>query len=495
MTKNIDINNKEEKLPELFPGQPDLNTENLKKISKIKSNKKPYAQIEGNLLEYPIAIFNKKGKASFVEGNYVVYKDQEGNELSRVGTSYGVLTSFDENIFVGMMQFKKKVNDKYVLAFSDYSLLKLLNIKRNGPIYELLEKSKKKIATMNLTIPRFISFMRNGKGEKEKTIIGKENYSVFQASYLSTRSTTAIETNPLHFNYYVINSLIADNLDLKYRSYIDIELRNKLPSPVVKRIYAYLTKKKGVKPYYEEDIKSFCAKLPIETKNITSAISILKDAFECLKKENIIADYNIGKGAEDKLKVGIHFHRGKPKPTLLPVTIKGKQAEMFDRLIKNGVDQDKAIRIVRTKDLDIIKRQLDWLPYRNITENKPGMLYKAIIDNWSIPKEAEDRLIDRNNLYTKTQENKEGIEAIENLTDLVVNKKIEPSPIMNFIAKNNNIQRAQITLAEIEQKFKSIKTLSTTADEYWQGAKSIITRYSKNYSEVELKSLADKYKL
>jgi len=363
-----------------IPALANLKAEDFKDLAKVKPARKIYARVEGNLVEYPVAVLNKQGKGSFVEGNFVVLKDKEGQTLSKIGTPYGVLTAFDFNILVGMMSFMTEVNDKYILAFSDYALLKRLGLTtKGGRNYTILEDSKKKISSMTVSIARFI------KGKREN-ITGLENYAVFSGSYMPTGETARKRTseNPLHFNYYLINPLIAESLALKYLAWIDIKTWNSLPTPTAKRLYEYITKKKGIKAYYEENLKRFCAKLPLEIKNITRTIEILKRDLETLKKENIIADYNIGDS-----KIGIHFSKGKTRPRLLTGKIEGRQAEVFKELIKAGVTQDIAISLIRDYNLDIIRRQLEWLPYRNITENKAGMLVKAIKDNWLIPAGAD----------------------------------------------------------------------------------------------------------
>ena len=133
---------------------------------------------------------------------------------------------------------------------------------------------------------------------------------------------------------------------------------------------------------------------------------------------------------------------------------------------------------------------------RNIQENKAGMLVTAIKENWSMPKGAEDRYIERQMTGTarqgvEPQGDKDGLEAISKLTEAIGKQGAETIPFMEYISPvTQKPQRPKVTLESIESKFIEAKNFP----DYWQVAESIITRYSKDLPDQALRDLANKHK-
>ena len=57
----------------------------------------------------------------------------------------------------------------------------------------------------------------------------------------------------------------------------------------------------------------------------------------------------------------------------------------FDLLVKAGFDADCAHRLTQKRPWEVIKRQIDWLPYRNTNRNRLGLLRRAIEQDWPKP--------------------------------------------------------------------------------------------------------------
>ncbi|MEZ5942499.1 MAG: hypothetical protein R3C18_13985 [Planctomycetaceae bacterium] len=59
--------------------------------------------------------------------------------------------------------------------------------------------------------------------------------------------------------------------------------------------------------------------------------------------------------------------------------------EGIQLLIEAGLDRGSATKLVKQQGMDVVRNQLDWLDARNPTENRVGMLRKAIQENWEKP--------------------------------------------------------------------------------------------------------------
>ena len=82
------------------------------------------------------------------------------------------------------------------------------------------------------------------------------------------------------------------------------------------------------------------------------------------------------------------FKNPSTKKTNLKDTCKQQSAvetNCLQKLTRAGLDRQTAIRLVQKRGVEVVENQLDWLEARNPTENRVGMLRKAIDENWDKP--------------------------------------------------------------------------------------------------------------
>jgi hypothetical protein len=70
--------------------------------------------------------------------------------------------------------------------------------------------------------------------------------------------------------------------------------------------------------------------------------------------------------------------------------IAGGQKEAFKALLREGVSEAVAVRLVSQFSAQEILQQIEWLDYRKPTKNRAGMLVKAIEEGWAAPLEWEE---------------------------------------------------------------------------------------------------------
>ncbi|TWT60988.1 hypothetical protein [Rubinisphaera italica] len=60
-------------------------------------------------------------------------------------------------------------------------------------------------------------------------------------------------------------------------------------------------------------------------------------------------------------------------------------AELIGQLVKQGIDQHAAGQLVEERGVDVVGNQLGWVDARHPRDNRPGLLRKAIEENWEMP--------------------------------------------------------------------------------------------------------------
>lgn len=72
-------------------------------------------------------------------------------------------------------------------------------------------------------------------------------------------------------------------------------------------------------------------------------------------------------------------------PVPLRTTNPTAAAAGYDLLLKAGFDHETALRLAQKCSVEVITCQIDWLPGRNATRNRLGLLRRAIEQNWPKP--------------------------------------------------------------------------------------------------------------
>ena len=90
-------------------------------------------------------------------------------------------------------------------------------------------------------------------------------------------------------------------------------------------------------------------------------------------------------------------HPSPPEGNILPLTkkqkeqdpVKNKQDPSVARLISLGVSLKKSKELLNTFGNGAIHRQIQWLPFRSPTRNAPGLLIRALENNFPAPSAME----------------------------------------------------------------------------------------------------------
>lgn len=366
----------------------DITLEQVRSLKKPEIPKKEVIPVEHHLLEIPRAIYSKRKQAK----PYVTYEGtvtRGGVSVpikTEFGSMYGCLSSFDDQVFIGGVcnfttQFGKGI---YVSNFSCYEVLKLLHKPVNKQVYERLRESLKKIGHLSLTHTGFYI----AKDREHRPVTG---YPVFKFFLLRDKNDKQRD------NWFIWNEYFADSFLNKYFKYLGLKNYLSLPTPISRALYGYLDMRFGRDNQYREGIKKLMDRIPITEKNITRRKEILLANCKILKQQGIISTYSIKPNQ-------IFFYR-EPRKTkedyqqeeeeyranrFLEKQEHKRRNQAFTQLVEIGIKDDIILSLFKRHPLEVIERQIQYLPYRRATKNRPGLLVKAIIDNWDMPKAYEE---------------------------------------------------------------------------------------------------------
>lgn len=144
-------------------------------------------------------------------------------------------------------------------------------------------------------------------------------------------------------------------------------------------------------------------------------ISVIKDKLiqpsieQINKKSDLTCDYEYIK--QSRRIVAVRFYDIKLKS----ITSKANEINM---LVKEGVAESEAKKIVSNYDTDRIKANIDYIKLQSNIKNKPGLLMKAIKDNYAESYEKSKQL-------KKDEEQRQREKLIERMEEAEAQKSIE----------------------------------------------------------------------
>lgn len=201
------------------------------------------------------------------------------------------------------------------------------------------------------------------------------------------------------WNEVLFNSFKAGNIKT-----IDAEFYFTLKSPVTKRLYRFLDKKKyGRKPKFEIGIKKLAALLPLKDDYPSHIKATLEKAHDELVERGFLSSVNYEKAKSGEEKIIYRF----PSKSSLGDKIEKPKEELFSqgkgsthvpqRLEERGITKRAAKNLIRNYPVEQIQMQIevfDWLKKSKsplVSKNPAGFLRRAIEENYQPPKEYLDQ--------------------------------------------------------------------------------------------------------
>ena len=285
----------------------------MKAIDHKPTTEKPPHRIEElskdelNLAEYPLGLIAERLPAGFKTIEYTdwVHIEGEKRELRWVVTGsdrYGLPTGADQDVLVVLMHLARKqgFKDKTIAFGSAYNLLQLLGWDWSAKSYRRLKKGLDR--WVGLTI-----YAQNAFWDKRRQrYVSHQSFHIFDSYHLLERYSPGRRKTPLALGYIVIGDYFWRSIQAGNIKDLDLALYRRLPSPLTKRLYRFLDKKRWYGRPFSMACPKLCKKLgfagPAVDKYYPSQIRrMLGPALRALKAEGFVETFTFRHGKHDDI--------------------------------------------------------------------------------------------------------------------------------------------------------------------------------------------------
>ena len=333
-------------------------------------------KVEGNLIEYPFFHLggrkDKMVKCKDYEFGEVVLENGLTVKRRLVVENYkdGIPGPYDQDVLMGILKIgteRNKLTEDIPLTV--YEVAKELDDTNH---WTRVRKSIERLVNTNYKSEQVVLVKESG-GQYYLSDL----FHILESARFLDKSVMnkgrSNEATKVRFNRFFITNFMND-----YYKYIDLAEYLKLRSPIAKKLYMYLEKKKFEKNKYQVKLDNLAGILPLEVNEYYRIRSVLKKAHEKLIEKSIIKSFEF-----EKDKVVYHFPDKKEQRAA-----KKEKPEnaLVGKLVNNGVTTVVAENLVKKYDACVIEKQLEYLGYRK-AGNAPGLLVKAIVEDWAAPSE------------------------------------------------------------------------------------------------------------
>lgn len=338
---------------------------------------------EGNFEEHPYFRVGDRNAGTGILQYRNELRTNEGNVLQQSWTvravhGRGLPGRFDQDVYVALLQMidQRGLPEDGWIGFSLYELVELMGRSHSGRDYQQVRESLKRLATTSIESEN--AFYHRGKKEYLTDTFSLLN-EVKLAEYEGPRGERG-DRNRVHLSKFFVESYKAN-----YLKNIDARLYWSLSSPIAKRLYRLIDKKRAGKGVWEVELFSLRDRIPLSSYKYVSKIKEkLAPAHRELVEKHFLEDVNYRK-AEDAEFAAYRItgsYKSRRTVTLEPRT----EDEIFcvHRLKAEGMEADTAERLVASYGRDRVMQYVEALPYRKNLRNPAGWLRKAIEENYDL---------------------------------------------------------------------------------------------------------------
>ena len=349
-----------------------------------KERNKGTVPAEGNFEEHPYFRVGDRNAGTGILEYHNELRTKDGNILQqswvvRAAHGRGLPGRYDQDVYVALLQLidnKGLPKDGWV-SFSVYELVELMGKRHSGREYGQVRESLQRLATTSIE-------SRNAFYHKGRKAYVTDTFSLLTEVKLSEYEGPAGERkdrNRVHLSQYFVDSYNAN-----YLKSIDVKFYWSLSSPIAKRLYRLIDKKRGGRRAWEVELFSLRGRIPLSDYKYASKIKEkLAPAHEELISKGFLSrvGYRKADGAEyAAYDITEDFHVRRSAVALRHLT----SDEIFcvQRLLAEGMAREAAEEIVSVHGSSRAMRYVEALPYQKNVRNPAGWLRRAIHEGYEL---------------------------------------------------------------------------------------------------------------
>jgi len=271
-----------------------------------KASEEQAAKEELNLVEYPLTLLSRRAPAGAKTIEYTDWVTVGGEKRQLKWTvtgsdKFGLPIGGDQDVYMVIMQTWKEngFKDPVIPIGSIYRMLKKMGSSTHRKDYQRFKQSLDRWTGLYITT-------ENAFWDKEgQRYHAKRGFRVFDDYYLLERFPKTATMEPLPFGYVRASDFIFQSIKKGYLKEVDFRFYFSLPTPLTKRLYRYLDKKKYLTDTFTMELYKFASKIGLlvggSEKYYPSKIrQILDPALNELKSKGFLKDYSYQKTADGK---------------------------------------------------------------------------------------------------------------------------------------------------------------------------------------------------
>jgi hypothetical protein len=239
-------------------------------LSVRKEQSRGIVPAEGNFEEHPYFRVGDRNAGTGIMHFENELRTRDGNVMQqswivRAAHGRGLPGRYDQDVYVALMQLidaKGLPPDGWV-SFSVYELVELMGKRHSGREYRQVRESLQRLATTSVE-------SKNAFYHKGRKAYISDTFSLLTEVKLAEYEEIAGERkdrNRVHLSQYFVDSYRAN-----YLKHIDARFYWSLSSPIAKRLYRLVDKKRGGRRSWEVELFSLKSRIPLSDYRYASKI-------------------------------------------------------------------------------------------------------------------------------------------------------------------------------------------------------------------------------
>lgn len=345
---------------------------------------------EGNFENHPyFTIGNQRSGEGVIEYSNTI-RTKDGLELQQTWTiravqGLGLPGSLDQDVYVALLQLideRGGVPDDGWISFSLYELVQLLHRTHGGRDYLQIKQSLKRLA--GTIIESKNAFYR----KSERSYLTDTFHLLDRVKHSeSTDGSGRAEKTSVKLSEYFVESYKAD-----YLKGLDVDFYWSLNSPVAKRLYRFIDKKRNYQRRWEVELFSLRDRIPLSAYKYPSKIKEkLAPAHEELQVKGFLEQVTHRKTSEGISLVCYEIHESfASRRPAVRLEASPEVTISVERLKAEGVRGDVAQNLVALHGPERCLRYAEAVPYQKNLRNVAGWLRKAIEHGYELDVPSSD---------------------------------------------------------------------------------------------------------
>lgn len=354
-------------------------------MSVRKEQSRGIVPAEGNFEEHPYFRVGDRNAGTGIMHFENELRTRDGNVMQqswvvRAAHGRGLPGRYDQDVYVALMQLidaKGLPPDGWV-SFSVYELVELMGKRHSGREYGQVRESLQRLATTSVE-------SKNAFYHKGRKAYISDTFSLLTEVKLAEYEGIAGERkdrNRVHLSQYFVDSYRAN-----YLKHIDARFYWSLSSPIAKRLYRLVDKKRGGRRSWEVELFSLKARIPLSDYRYASKVKEkLAPAHEELISKGFLKSvaYRKNEGGQEYAAYEITEDFHARRVAVASRSLSTDELFSVQRLQAEGMARETAEELVATHGTARVMHYVEALPHQKNIRNPAGWLRKAIESNYEL---------------------------------------------------------------------------------------------------------------